>query len=119
MDESTFQRVLITEAELLQCARMTEARFENPEVEASRVDITRRFLTAAFAAEKALRMHSRCALVNHCGTHGSSNLGEASEALFQALLTYADVVRETASRYVSSQVDARTQAGNRLVLEVA
>ena len=109
---------MITRSDLLSCAAITEARFADPLKEVDRVQTTRRLLGAAFALEQALRIQSRCALVNQCGTHGTSNLADASIALCDALSTYADLVREIATRYDCS-ADSITPTSRRPVLEVA
>lgn len=117
MAESTSQRVLISESDLMHCSAMIEARFHDPAHEAGRVEITRRLLAAAFSLEHTLRRQSRCALVNHCGTHGTSNLADASTSMFEALVTYARLVRETAAQYRFNN-DSRVSE-SRIVLEVA
>jgi hypothetical protein len=93
MRDVNLRGVSISAGDLHAAAAMAEARLADPGQEAERVVSVRAFLTAAFAAERALHAHSRCVLVNHCGTHGSNNLSEATAELFQAFAQYADAIR--------------------------
>jgi hypothetical protein len=92
-------RVLITEGDLAKAAAAVEARFADTGAEHERQAIIRDLLSAGLALEQAVRIQSRCALVNHCGSHGTTNLADATETLFQAIFRYAEVVREIAGRF--------------------
>lgn len=116
--DSSSPKVLISGSDLLRCASIVEARFEEPAQEAARIEAAHRLLRAAFSLEAALRIQARCALVNHCGTHGTSNLADTSTALFDALSTYACSVRETA-RYCDYTAGPVAPTETRLALEVA
>jgi hypothetical protein len=98
MRTSTLEQVLLTRLDLVACARTIEARHSDAGCEHTRLELTRRFLTAALTLERTLRAHTRCALVNHCGTHGNSNLEDVTHQLFEELLAYAVTVRECAQR---------------------
>jgi hypothetical protein len=99
MDKS-FRRVIeMTQLDLARCAMLTDARYADPAHEAVRVELSRRLIGAAFAVEQTVRGHARCALVNHCGTHGSHDLAVATESFFGALYTYSALVTEFSSRF--------------------
>lgn len=78
---------------------VTNARFPDVALEAERVLYARDFLAAAFALEQSLRIHARCALVNHYGSRGTNNLAEATERLFCSLGEYAASIRRIAHRF--------------------
>ncbi len=104
MDESICRRVLITEADLHQCARVVESRFEDGALEEARMQLSREFLAAAAALEHAARSQSRWALVNHRGTRGAHDLDCATEVLFEALFAYASCIREIAARFRDTEL---------------
>jgi hypothetical protein len=98
MDKTIDGRVLITSDDLLGSAAIVGARFSDREREADRLAAARSFLNSAFELERALRLHTRCALVNHCGTLGAHNLESATEQLARALTGYSAAIRELAAR---------------------
>ena len=93
----------ITGADLMRSAVLIGARFRDRAGEAGRLAVARSFLSAAFRLERALKVHTRCALVNHCGTPGTQNLQEATRELFQALSDYTEAVRELAAVRLESE----------------
>ena len=97
MNDFPYRAARISEADLLASAHLIEERFTDRNMEANRTMLARDLLGSAFALERALRAHTRCALVNHYGTRGSNNLHEATQMLFDALLSYAATVSELAS----------------------
>lgn len=99
MSDSDTRQVVITEGDFHRAAAITESRFDNASLEDERVVLAREFVGAAFALERAVRSHARCALVNHCGTHGSNNLDDATDVLYQALSEYATLIGEIAFRF--------------------
>jgi hypothetical protein len=114
--ETTFEQVLLTRRHLLSCARTFEARYSDERRENARLDVTGRFLTAALALEQVLRAHTRCALVNHCGSHGRSNLEELTARLCEALSAYAALVTECAhQRRECDAISSRTHAEHRFM----
>ena len=119
MDKSFHRAVQITQLDLARCAMLTDARYADPAQEAVRVELSRRLIGAAFAVEQTVRGHARCALVNHCGTHGSNDLAIATESFFGALYTYSSLAAEFSARF--SGIDAE-RAGSSMpvsTLEVA
>ncbi|MGH7467268.1 MAG: hypothetical protein ACRENP_04710 [Longimicrobiales bacterium] len=98
MDKTIDGKVLITSDDMQVSAAIVGARFSDPEREADRLAAARSFLNSAFELERALRLHTRCALVNHCGTLGAHNLENATEQLSRALTGYAASIRELAAR---------------------
>ncbi|MGQ0563042.1 MAG: hypothetical protein ACT443_14350 [Gemmatimonadota bacterium] len=99
MSEIRSARALITREDLRSMADITESRYRSAELESERTMLARRFLGAALGLEQTLRAHTRCALVNHCGSVGANNLSDATAALFAALSEYASAVREMAARF--------------------
>jgi hypothetical protein len=118
MSQVHSKTIEFAESELLAAARLVEARLADPADEACRIEITRRFLAAAMSVEHALRAQTRCALVNHCGSLGTSNLSEATERLFEALFTYSALIREIADRS-RNFLTCPAQVETKLKLEVA
>ena len=111
--------IIFAQSELTAASALVEARFDNPADEVRRIDTARRFLSAAMSVERALRMHTRCALVNHCGSHGTSNLIEAARGLFEALNQYANLVREAADCTLEQDTGMARPVSPRVKLEVA
>lgn len=89
--------------DLMRSAALIGARFRDRAAEAGRLAAARSFLNAAFRLERALKVQTRCALVNHCGTPGAHNLEEATRQLFQALSEYAEAMRELAAVRLESE----------------
>ena len=97
MDKTIDGRALIQGADLLRSAALVDARFRDRSNEVNRLAAVRNFLNAAFRLERALKVQTRCALVNHSGTPGTHNLEDATQLLFNALSDYAVAVRELSS----------------------
>jgi hypothetical protein len=110
MAESLHRRTLINEEDLLRSAHIAETRFPDAELETMRTLSARRLLETAFALEHALRAHTRCMLVNHCGTIGSNNLAEATEVLFDAFNAYTASIRELADRFRNEELHGPLQS---------
>lgn len=92
-------RALINREDLTTACAIIGARFNDPEMEAERVELTRLFLGSGLELERALRAHTRCAMVNHSGTLGANNLAEATERMYEALAEYAVRVRDLSARF--------------------
>ena len=101
MSETFFEaaELQIDRDEFRAAMAVTNARFPDVTLEAERVLCARDFLAAAFALEQALRIHARCALVNHYGSRGTNNFAEATERLFFSLGEYAASIRRIAQRF--------------------
>ena len=119
MEKPMRRAVEITQFELARCAMLTDARYSDPAEEAVRVELSRRLIGAAFAVEQTVRVHARCALVNHCGSHGSNDLAVATEAFFGALYTYSSLASEFSARFSGIDVIPQTLRTHESNLEVA
>jgi hypothetical protein len=98
MDKTIDGQVVITPEDLQLSAQYVGARFQDPGRESIRLAAVRSFLGSALQLERALRVQTRCALVNHCGSLGAHNMEEATDLLSQALVSYAESVRDLAER---------------------
>lgn len=92
-------RALINREDLLTACAVVGARFDDQEMEVERVELSRLLLRSALELERALRAHTRCAMVNHSGTLGANNLAEATETMFEALAAYAVRIRDLSARF--------------------
>ncbi len=98
MIEAQGARVVLSRADLLAAAEHIEARAGDAEEELERLILVRRLVAASFELSRTLRAQTQCALVNHCGTPGSRSLREATDYLWEALMTYAQKCREVAGQ---------------------
>ena len=89
--------VLIRHDDLQALVEIVESRFAEPGREASRITLVRDWLTAGFELNRLLTIQTRCALVNHCGTKGNSNLTDQTDRLFKALAIYASLTSDIAA----------------------
>jgi hypothetical protein len=103
MADSTAPRVLIEQTDLATATQIVEARFADPELEARRVQIVRDLLSCGLVLEQALRVYVRCALVNHCGSHGSTNLADTTETFFESLSRYASAMCRVAKQFEANE----------------
>jgi len=92
-------RALINREDLMTACAVVGARFSDAEIEAERVELTRQFLGSGLELERALRAHTRCAMVNHSGSLGANNLSEATDRLYEAMSIYAARVRDLSARF--------------------
>jgi hypothetical protein len=83
---------------------IVESRFAEPGREASRIAVVRDWLTAGFELNRMLTLQTRCALVNHFGTKGNSNLTDQTDRLFDALAIYATLTAEIAGEFEASDL---------------
>jgi len=105
MIEMNNRRVLITQADLTACSVLVDARYGEPDLETARMQAVRELIGSASALERAIRVQARCALVNHYGTRGTRDLGEATDALFEAMQDYASVIRRIGARFYKDDVN--------------
>ena len=98
MIEAQGARVVLSRDDLLAAAEHIEARANDAEDELARLIVVRRLVAASFELNRALRMQTQCALVNHCGTPGSRSLREATEYLWDALAAYVQKCGEVAGQ---------------------
>ena len=119
MAEPVARRISFSESDLLKASATVEARCQDPVLEATRVEVSRRLLRGAMNLETALRIHTRCALVNHCGSHGNSNLCDAAIGVFEAMGEYVNLLRETAHARLENPADLSVEARLPVKLEVA
>ena len=99
MSDTPDSHAMITRKDLRLVASIIEERIADPERELKRLVLVRRVLSAAFEMDRTLRVQTRCARVNHCGTPGVHNLTEATERFFGALCEYAFRVSELVEQY--------------------
>lgn len=118
MIDSVDARVLISREELLTNARMIEARGREEGAELARLLQVRRFIAASFELTRSLHAQTQCAVVNHCGTIGTSSLEEATETLFGALVEYAAQCRALAIEARKSADASATWERDRLAVAV-
>ena len=104
MPDATAARVLIDRSELGRATQIIEARFADPELEALRTQIVRDLLSCSLALEQALRVYVRCALVNHCGSHGSTNLADTTETFFESFSRYASAMYRVATQFEAYEI---------------
>jgi hypothetical protein len=123
MSDELFRHVIITEADLHSGSAVVLARLSSAEAEHIRIQRVNGLLGAASQLVKALAEHTRYALVDHRGSHGSNDLHAATKTLYHALEDYAfelrnlsgdfrDVADRASSLARQPHSVARTEVGN-------
>lgn len=80
-------------------AEMVVMRLPLRAPEQRRVARVRELLAAQAEFGRAISAHTQHALINCQGSHGAANLADDTTALYQALASYAALLREVAQEY--------------------
>lgn len=96
----------ISREDLDTLAQVALLRLPLRHAEARRLDRMHTVLVAAGELCRTMSAQTHCALVNCRGTHGAGSLPHETEAFFEALTKYAQLVRDVAGEYRGLTLDA-------------
>ncbi|MGQ0714660.1 MAG: hypothetical protein ACT4PJ_13140 [Gemmatimonadaceae bacterium] len=99
MTDSWEQRATIAPADLDVLARLTAARFSDPAQEAERLEWLDELTSASASLSRAVATLNRHAISECRGSHSKWDMTQDSRVFYDALATYASLVRDVAAEY--------------------